>query len=161
MKNRKGGSGWRMTMSRDEAYKAAAKAYWHAYDCNPVDDDGAIEAAVDAAFVAVGFDPDKTYYEMRAIPESGLRYRTALAAQGILAVLADGRYLVEVGKEERMSDIQRYGLEGVFGTTAASNSTSHCRDCGAVVYDTEAHDRWHTKVDRTDGAELQEDTDGR
>jgi hypothetical protein len=36
----------------------------------------------------------------------------------------------------------RYRHHG-FGATAALNSTCVCSECGVVVYDTEAHDRWH------------------
>ena len=41
----------------------------------------------------------------------------------------------------------RYHLYERFGGTAASNSTSACRECGAIVYFSEAHDRWHDQQD--------------
>lgn len=45
-----------------------------------------------------------------------------------------------------MSD-RRYYLEDYFGTRSASNKTSACNECGAVVFDTAAHDVWHEHLD--------------
>lgn len=38
-------------------------------------------------------------------------------------------------------------MSGQFGALAASNSTSVCRECGAVVYSEDAHDRFHARLD--------------
>ena len=38
---------------------------------------------------------------------------------------------------------ERWWSRGTFGATAAMNSTSACRLCGAVVYDIHAHEAYH------------------
>lgn len=40
----------------------------------------------------------------------------------------------------------RYWLSGDFGSRAAINSTSACRDCGAVVWNEAEHDAWHAAI---------------
>jgi hypothetical protein len=55
-------------------------------------------------------------------------------------------------------DYERYRCHGYFGEVAAINNTSACNECGAVVYDTAAHDRWHDHMDEL--WRLQERQDG-
>ena len=42
---------------------------------------------------------------------------------------------------------ERYYCKGRLGAMSAGNNTSACRDCGAVVYDTEKHDEEHGRLD--------------
>lgn len=41
---------------------------------------------------------------------------------------------------------ERYFAPGKFGATAASNNTSACRLCGAVVFDVHAHEAYHREL---------------
>lgn len=51
----------------------------------------------------------------------------------------------ELTGRDRPADQGRWRMQRHFGATFASNSTSVCNDCGAVVYDEKVHNVWHSQ----------------